>query len=225
MARIKPSVVVADIRGKIQGSIFQASNAGLVLKSNRKRVNKNSLSQSLVKSITAALQSQWQQLSTANRDTWNAFATFAKIQHRNNAAFFINAQQAFIKINAIRIRYGLAILNPPDFSKCVTLSVSFTVALNGAALELTASRLIDSSVEFVVCFITVPVSAAINNPGSRFKILVFTTTTDTTFDITASYIAVFGRAPVPGETIFTRAYVANKLTGLFTAPSVTRTTL
>lgn len=225
MARIKPSVIVSDIRGKVQGSIFQSSNAGLVLKSNIKKVNKNSIAQSLVKSITSSIQSRWQILSDQDRQTWLAFATFAKVQHQNNSQFILNGQQVFLKANIIRTHYGIALLNLPEFSKCVTLSVSFSVALNGAVLELTSSRLIDALVEFVVCYATVPVSASINNPGSRFKLLIFTTTTDTVFDLTPGYTSVFGRAPVATETIFVKAFVANKLTGLFTAAETIKQTL
>lgn len=225
MARIKPSALIADIRGKIQGTIFQGSRAGLVIKSNTKKVNKNSESQSLVRSITAAMQTQWQALSDAERDVWRSFASFANIQHRNNALYTINAQQAFIKANVIRILYGLIVLNPPEFSKCVTLSVDFSIALNGLDLELTSSRLIDSLVEFVVCFATVPVRSSVNNAGSRFKLLVFNSPTGTNFDLTAAYTAVFGRSPVSTETIFVRAFVANKLTGLFTIAQVIKKTL
>ncbi len=225
MARIKPSVIVSDIRGKIGGSVFQSSNAGLVLKSNNKKVNKNSIAQSFARNIAAFIQNSWREIGQADRDIWSAFSTFAKVQHRNSSQYFLNGQQAFLKANAIRLQYDQGILNPPEFSKCVTLSVNFSIALNGANLELTSSRLIDSLVEFVVCFASVPVPASINNPGSRLKLLVFVTATDTVFNLNAAYTSVFGRTPVAGETIFIRAFVANKLTGLFTIAETIKQTL
>ncbi len=201
------------------------TRSGLVAKSNSKKVNKNTLTQTLVRSLTAVVQTQWRQIGDADRLIWKSFATYANIQQKNNSQYFLNAQQAFLKVNIIRLHYGFAILNPPEFSKCVTLSVSFSIALNGGLLELTSSRLIDSDVEFVVVYATIPVSESINNAGSRFKLLVFTTTTDTVFDLTAAYTSLFGRAPVATETIFVRAFVANKLTGLFTVAETIKQTL
>lgn len=225
MARIKPSVIISDIRGKVGGSTFQKSQGGLVVKSNSKKVNKNSIPQNHVRNLTAVMQSKWLAIGQTNRDIWKRFASFANVQQKGNVQAFLNAQQLFIKTNVIRSLYGYSILNPPQFSKCITLSVSFSVDIVTGSLILTASRLIDADVEFVVCFASVPVRQTVNNPGSRLKALIFTTTTGTEFDITTAYTNKIGRAPVSGETIFVRAFVANKETGLFTPANIIKQTL
>lgn len=222
VARVKTSVIVASIEGKIGGSVFQRTRSGLVLKANNKKVNKNTVAQSLLKSVTASMQSQWFQLSDQDRQLWLTFAKFARVQHRNSTQFILNGQQLFLKANIVRTLYSQSLLNPPEFSKCIALPVTFSPSLSGGDLLLNASRLVDSTVEFVVCYATVPVSPTVNNPGSRYRLMVFSTTTDTVFDISAAYISVFGRKPVSGETIFTKAFVANKLTGLFTVASVAK---
>lgn len=225
MALITPSAIVSDIKGKISGSVFQNSLGGLVMKSGTGRTNRNSINQSLLKSITANVQNGWFALSDAQRSTWSSFAKFVNVQQIKNTGLYVNGQQLFIKSNVIRAFYGLSSLSDPQFSRCITLSVSFTVALSGADLILTSSRLVDSDVEFIVCYATFPVRPTINNPGSRYRLLVFSTTTDTTFDISSAYTAVFGRKPIAGETIFVKAFVANLFTGIFTQASINKSTL
>lgn len=225
MARIKPSALISDIRGSVQGSTFQQSQGGLVLKSKSIKVGRDTIAQSRVKSIQAYVRTQWEQFSDSERDVWRSFANFSRVLQKNSSELTVNAQSLFSKVNVIRLLYGYSLLTTPAFSFCVSLAVSFSIDLSGGNLILTTSRLVNSAVEFVVCFATNRRTAATNNPGSAFRLLVFASSTSTTFDITAAYAGVFGAAPESNDLIFVRCYVANLESGLFTQPQIIRQTL
>lgn len=225
MARILPSALVSDIRGKVGGTLFQGSNAGLVAKALNTKASPRSIAQSRLKSVNAYVQGAWRSLSASQRETWKQFAAFVKVAQKNNIQRVISGQQLFIRSNVIRLMYGIALLPVPDFSASIVPQVTFEPVDIGGSLFLQASRQIDSSLEFVVCFMTFPVNVTINNPGSRYRLIVFTTTTASLFAIDQEYKAVFGRDAVSPDTLFCKAYSAVLASGLFLPASITKTTL
>ena len=214
MALIKTSSLISDIRGKVQASIFQGSLAGLTLRSISGRVNKNSLRQNKTRNFTFKLQQEWRILTEAERNLWLQFTNFNPILQKRSNKLFINAQQTFIKFNLYRLEYGLDILKTPQFTKCEILPIDLTISSNGAIILATADRQLNQNFEFVILFMTIPFIPTINNPGSRLKLIKFTTTNNTTFDVTAPYKEIFGSVIQPGQKIFFKFSNADKLSGI-----------
>lgn len=214
MARIRLGVLVSDIRGSIQGSTFQRTNSGLVLKSIGKKVNRLTDSSLVVRSIMNNAQIEWLNIGNDNRDIWKSFANYSKVKQKNSSEFILNGQQLFIKINTLRKLYNLSVLVVPEFSKCIILPITITASLNVSDLVLETNRLIDSNVEFLSISATIPVSITINNAGSRFKAILFTTLTGTTHNIGSEYLATLSASLNIGDTIFIKYTTVNKLTGI-----------
>lgn len=225
MARIKPSALISNIQGSIGGTTFQQSQGGLIAKAKQSKVKRNAIRQSVVKSITALVQSNWFQLTEAQRNVWKSFATWAKINQLNSNELIINGMQIYIRVNVIRALYGLSLITSPGFSLCANVPALWSVGLSGGNLILTSSRVIDDSAEFVICYASIWCRETINAPGSRLRLLIFSTSSGSTFDISAAYTAVFGRLPVVGETIFIRAALVNKETGLRFSSQLVKQTL
>ncbi len=214
MARIKTSALITDIRGSIGGSTFQRTNAGLVLKNISKKVDKLSDSSLVVRNILNNNQIEWRKLSGAQRDIWKSYANYTKTKQKNSNEFFINAQQLFLKVNNLRVLYSLPVLLVPEFSKCVILPVDIVASLNAGNLTLTTNRLINSGIEFLTLFATIPVTSTLNNAGSRFKSILFNTTTGSVFNIGSEYLNTIGAVLQNGDQIFIKYTVIDKLTGL-----------
>ena len=214
MALIKTSALISDIRGKVQASIFQGSLAGLTLRSGVSGINKNSLRQNKTRNILFRIQREWGLLSIAQRKLWLQFTNFNPILQKRSNELFINEQQNFIKFNSYRLEYDIDILKSPQFTKCEILPIDLSVSSTGTAISITANRELNENLEFIILFLTIPFIPTINNPGSRFKLIKFTTTNNTTFDVTIPYKEIFGSVPQPGQKIFFKYSNADKASGI-----------
>ena len=214
MALIKTGSIISDIRGKVKGTVFQRTAGGLTLRSQSAPINKNSNRQTKTRNFTNILQQQWRLLSPEERQTWLQFTNFNPIQQKRNSELFINGQQAFIKLNSYRLEYGFTILTTPQFSKCETTPVDISIQLAGPNLFVRTDRVMNSRFEFIVLFMTVNLIPTINNPGSRFKLIKFTTTNSDNFNIKDEYKAIFGILPKRESKIFFKFTNADKFSGL-----------
>jgi hypothetical protein len=207
------SVVLSDIRGSIKGSTFQLTGSGLVLKNISKKPNKLGSTSLVVRSIMNNTQIEWGNIGQSNRDIWTRFSNYNKTKQKNSDQYILNGQQLFIRVNTIRKLYNLALLTVPEFSKCVILPVDIVPSLSGSDLFLTANRLINSNIEFLTLKATIPVRDTINNAGSRFKEIVFNTSTGTVFNVGTEYYNTTGAILQAGDTIFIRYTINSKLSG------------
>ena len=89
-----------------------------------------------------------------------------------------------------------------------------TLSRTGANLRVKSNRALVASDEFIILFITVRMSPAINNPGNRYKLIKFVTTNGVNFTITPEYEDVYGAIPLIGDTVFMKYTNASKLSGL-----------
>lgn len=214
MALVKLSSLISNIRGTIQGSVFQGSRAGLILKSKPNPINTNTLRQNKTRNFTFKLQQEWRLLSATERNLWLQFTNFNPILQKRSNELFINEHQNFIKFNSYRLEYGFDILKTPQFTKCEILPIDLTVSSTGTIISITADRQLNENLEFIILFLTIPFLPTINNPGSRLKLIKFTTTDNTTFDVTTPYKEIFGSIPQPGQKIFFKFSNADKFSGI-----------
>lgn len=214
MAIIKPSALISDIRGKIGGSVFQNSKAGLTLRSFITPVNRRTERNLKTRNLTSRLQQAWVNLTDLQRDTWAAFTTLNPQKQNNISGLNINGHQTFLKQNYYRFEYGFPLLSDPEFTTCQITPVDLTLRLAGPNLFIDADRDLDTDFEFIIFFITILVRSSINNPGSRFKLVIFTTTDADSFKITDEYFALFGTGLLPGNTVFFKFTNADKFSGI-----------
>ena len=214
MALVLPSALISDIRGQIGGSVFQGSNAGLIIRNNTTPINKKSSSQIRNRNFMQIILTQWTVLTQTQRDTWSNFVQYTKTKQKNFSNQFISGQQLFILINNYRLNYDLSILQTPQFNKCDIQPITLTTSSDGITLTITASRALVPTDEFIILFMTIRLRNSINNPGTLYKLLNFATVAGPAINVTTSYLNVFGRVPQPGETIFFKYTNASKNTGL-----------
>jgi len=214
MAKITLSPWIADIRGKVGAAVFQQGRGGLILRNQPAKINKNSNRDSLCRSITANLQGEWISITQAQKELWDSTVLFQGLKLKRSKTLLITGQNAFLKFNYYRNRYGIATLLEPQFSKCTINPVDITINTDGNDLTITADRVLNSSVEFIIILLTFTYKQSVNNPGSAFKMMVFDTTNTDTFNLNSPYTDTFGRIPQPGDTIFMKYTNADKLSGL-----------
>ncbi len=214
MALIKTSSLITSIRGKVAGSVFQKSNAGTILRGNSTPVNRNTNLQNKTRHKTFFVLQEWIKLTDAQRLTWLNYTQYNPVVQKRTKGLFITGQQAFVKFNSYRLEYDLPILSTPIFNKCALDPIELTLSTTGAVLSIVADRALVSANEFIILFLTIVFRSSVNNPGSKYKIINFVTTSTDTFDITSEYVSLFGTVPQNSDTIFMKYTNASKLSGL-----------
>lgn len=214
MALIKISGLVSSIQGKVAGSIFQRSRSGIILRNKVTPVNRNTNRQNKTKSFTFQILQEWIRLTDTQRALWSNYLNYNPIAQNRTGDLFVTNQQVFVKFNSYRLEYDLAILPVPGFNKCDITPIVLTLSTTGAVLTVTADRAPIPAEEFIILFLTITRRPTINNPGSTYKIIKFTTTASLSYDITTAYTDIFGTVPQVGTTIFMKYTNASKESGL-----------
>ena len=225
MARIKTSAFISEISGKIGGSVFQKCQSGLILKNSPNLPYASSKLQNSANNNMYRCQYEWQQLTTCQRQIWNSFATFTKKTQKHSNNIFLNGHQLFIQCNFYRHQYGLSTLEEPQFVKGVLNEITGTLAKGIGTLRFTTNRTLNSTYEFIILQATTKVPVTINNCGSRYRTIVFTTTNTDNHFITSEYQDVFGFLPIGGNTLFCKYTIGDKRTGLIQPFKIKKVTL
>lgn len=210
MALLKLSALASDIQGKIGGSVFQKTTAGLIVKNIAYPVNKRSPGQLKVRNNVNILQQKWICFSQSQRNVWNVFSKYQKVKQKNISGLNINGQQMFLKYNQLLLLYNLPIIVHPEYIKCSFLPVNITISFSDPDLIINSDRYIDSDHQFIVLYATLPLRESINNPGSRYRLIIFETNSGTSWNITNEYYSTFNTNLHPGDFIFYKTKVLTK---------------
>ena len=216
MALITPSALISDIKGKIGGGVIQNTQGGLALRTKTTPVNRNTPRQERSRRDTFNLQNEWLNLTQAQRDDWQLWAnTYPKPQIKNPLKN-INGQQYFLKYNDYRARYNLPILKDLDWNVPTLDALEVNLFTLPGYLFVLANRRIDFLNEFLVLFITWEVSPGLNNPGNRYKMIVFNTNFWNNIVLSTEVSDVFGAIPATGSQVFVKVASFSRNTAYWT---------
>jgi len=211
MARIKYGFGISAISGKVGGCVFRSGKTVPVLQIKPSFLPAHSFAESVKKSYMGILNASWSQLSDSQRQVWASFTDYTPTRTVHSQDHFINGRQLFIKYNYYRLLYELPILEDPAFSTSTLDPVTFELSLQLGQIILTASRFASPVNEFFIASTTGVLRPTINNPGSRYRYMVFDTTATDTFNLTVPYFNKFGSIPVSGSTVFLKVTNVFKL--------------
>lgn len=243
MAKVLFTAVVADMRGKLAGTVFTKNRGGAVARTKVSPVNRQTASQQMRRSVFGGLSSAWRELTEAQRQTWiDGAPGFARTDQFRNLRT-LSGQQLFVGLNSNLQKIGKAALNvcpvpqgapvkwidPPTFAVKVG---NGTTTVDLVSVYLTGAEVISSGLDVVpyVRF-TRPMSQGVNNPAGSFK-HVTTATPDTDFyfssgnagEFMPQYGFVFGDIPPVGSKVFMEVVGINADTGESSAPIIVATT-
>ena len=202
MARIKTTAIVADIKGKLNGSVFQGNNGVLSLRQYAVPVNGGIMAKQKQRNNILYLQNAWRDLSTAERDSWNNYAKVLKKSTVKSSTVFLNGQSVFISINSNRLLLKEEILTTPNGYTLNIGEGSFTLRLDGNKLYLVAGDWITNDSYAFIVKLSRPVLPSCNYRMNEVKYIHVSWDMQLEFDITDSYINAFGSLPSEGSTLF-----------------------
>lgn len=215
MAKLKFTAVVADMRGKLNGSVFSKNRGGAFVRTKVTPSNPQSSYQAAVRSILGGLAQGWRSLTQAQRDGWNSAVSnftgtdiFGDIKTPSG----INL---YTKLNANLAEAGQAYISTPPLPQGAAslTDLRATADVSNAEIEVTAGVGNVPADNVLVIRATSQVS-----PGKKFlkgmhrNIALITSGQPLIVNVWASYISRFG-TPVAGQKIGIECYYINTVTG------------
>lgn len=215
MAKILFTAIVADVRGKIAGTVFSKNRYGAYARTKVTPSNPKTLAQVQRRSLLAQFAQAWRGLTDIQRSSWNG----AVDQYIGTNVFGnskrMTGSALFSKLNLnIATASGAQISVPPiptGVAPLTSLSLVANATLNEFEVSFTATPVPVGLV--LVLDSTTCLSPGIANANSFFRTIgVLPAASASGADLTLLYTAKFGSL-VQGQRVFIRAKLISIATG------------
>lgn len=215
MAKIKLSMMISEMRGKLNGSVFSKNRGGAYVRTKVTPVNPSTIAQGVVRAALTSFSQGWRALTATQRNAWNGAVNnwastdiFGDIKNPSGINLYtkLNLNLANAELSGISM--------PPLPSATMFIdSMSIVAAVTGNLLQVTYTAVgVDTDNTFIY-EATPLLSPGISNAKSKYaKISVIPSTTGTTDDIWLAYTTKYGPL-VAGQKVFVRVKSIQTLTG------------
>jgi hypothetical protein len=215
MAKVKFGIGPADIRGKINGSVFARNRGGAYVRTKVTPLNPQTSAQVAARSLLTGLAQNFRSLSQDQITAWNNAVTQWQTTDVFGDLVSPTGLALYVRLNAnIQNGGGTPISTPPspvgasaltDLALVADVSSSqFDVAFSPSSVPANHSLYIES---------TSMLSPGINNANSRFRFIAVEATGGASpVDVFTAQTTKFG-ALVAGQKVYVRCKFINTLTG------------
>lgn len=220
MARILFTAVVADMRNKLNGTVFSKNKAGAYTRTKVTPVNPQSTSQVANRQRLSQFSQLWRTLSLAQITAWN---DLAKSQPFGTDIFgnpkYLSGLSLFVKLNTnVSIAGGAQLIGPPILTTppaALITEVVFQKLIAGplvATMDYTLAST-PSNVSLAI-YATRPYPQSQTYNTNLYRLIdVVAATSGDTVNIAAAYSNTFG-VPVVGQQIGVFAETIDKTSGM-----------
>jgi hypothetical protein len=229
MARVKTSALISDISGKINGTVFQRNQGGLIMRNQSGKINSNTLRSNSQKVGISSIQGYWQGLSDAERLLWQTYALYLNKKQRRNNSLNINGHQLFINVNSVRyaLRDFSALFVPYLMPTPVLLPPPLPINITaitdiGLDVEVSLDRVVLVVLNVCVLSMSKILSPSQQSAHQKLTIIKTYTNTGTVLSVGAAYQDIYGRMPEIGEWVQTKISIWDDGVKAFSSPSVQR---
>lgn len=223
MAKIKLTAFLADIRGKVSGTVFSKNRGGAYARTKVSPINAQTTRQSAVRSQLTSFAQAFRSLTAAQIASWNsAVSNFTSTDVFGDVKT-PSGINLYTKLNMNLAQVGESPISDPPLPSEIPAVDSLTLTTNGTspAVSLAFSP---SPVPADTAFIveaTAPVSPGKSFVKSEYRQISFLAAAATTpANLLTDYAAKFGN-PITGQKIFMRVTPVNTVTGQRGIPLVT----
>lgn len=215
LALIKMAHIVAEARGSIAGTVFSRNAYGAYLRQKVTPVNKQSVSQQVVRQYIAQLASGWRALTAAQRAGWNQGAVNFTRTNIFGDSVQLTGFNLYMRLNKNLLDVGQTVIAAAPVPGAVDGFTSFSIVPDESTgdFEITFAPAIQAG-SSVLIFATAPLSAGKDFAKSELRQIEVIVSTDMSpYDITTSYVAKFGALPPAGTKVFVQIVTVNDTTG------------
>ena len=196
MAQIKTTAIVADIKGKLNGSVFQGNNGVISLRQYAVPCNRSTPSQQLQRNSVSFIQNAWRNIGNDARRQWNDYANILMIGSRNNPKLFINGHMLFVRLNSFQLLMREEYREIPQGYSKQFVNLEWSLSLVNDRLLLQSNEIVNISKCVYIVEMSSPVLASQNYNNKNTRYIYIPWENQQEYDITENYISVFGALPV-----------------------------
>ena len=217
MAKVKYGEMIADLRGKINGTVHSKNRFTQYMRNKTSPVNPQTASQSGVRSAFAAWTQGWRSLTQLERDSWSSAVDNFKRNNVFGSQYKMTGANMYIGLNQnIDLIGGVAISSPPIPAAPTAETITIVDPdISDDSILVTYAPVIPATMSVAV-FATPPQSAGVNFVKNKYRFIEAIVAADVSpYDISAAYEAKFGTGwKVAGQKIFVRFVPIITLSGI-----------
>lgn len=215
MAKLLFTAVVADMRNKLNGTVFSKNRYGAYTRTKVTPVNPQSTAQQAARNNLSTNSQAWRGLTEAQRQSWiDAAPSFPFTDIFGNSKI-LSGSALFVKLNNNLVNAGMAPITtaPAPVAIPAIDTISLAAAAGAGTVSLTFAPT-PVPADFVMVVEATPnIAPGISFVKNRFRFLSNLAAAATSpAALGAAYAALFG-APVVGQKIFVRVRLVSTVTG------------
>lgn len=206
MALFKLSAIASDIIGRVNGSVFQRTKSGLIMRSQPGVIRSSVAGQYRTRTQAAQIQAAWQSLSVAERQQWDVYAVFKNKSTRKNPLTKLSGQQIFQQENSVRLihaaqlgTFATSILTVPILTAPPSAVQVTGVSTDGVTLYVGTDYDIDDASEFLVWYFSRPLLPSQVSEYNKKKIAAYNSSSGVTQTLGSIYTSLWGVLPTVGQ--------------------------
>lgn len=201
MAKIKFGMMMTDARGKLGGQVFSKNRAGAYIRTKVTPVNPQTSAQARVRSNLALYSSAWNNLTDAQRQSFNASVEAWQTTDIFGDIKKPSGKNLFTKLNLNLRNSGQAAVSEAPSKVDIPMFLDTSATLSAGADSLTLAGLFPGASGRYQVEATPPLNQGVSFAKNRFRVIEYINqTTGTTADVFDSYVAKFGQ-PASGDNI------------------------
>jgi hypothetical protein len=215
MAKLLFTAIVADMRNKLNGTVFSKNRYGAYARTKVTPVNPQTSAQQAARGNLAAMSQAWRGITESERQSWiNGAANFPQTDIFGNSKI-LSGQALFVKLNTVLLYNGSSQLDscPAPIAVPAMTALGITAAEGTPALSVSFGPS-PVPADFVIQLQYTPnVPPGVNFVKNKFRLADAVSPAGTTpHNGLSAFTNAFG-APVAGNKIFVKAYMVSLLTG------------
>jgi len=206
MALIKTSAVISDISGKLNGSVFQRSLGGIILRTKSTSINRKTTAQLFQRAGVKAMQQKWFSLSSSDVNAWNAYAVYRNKSQRRNITLKQSGQNLFVAENSVRynLQSWIANLSPitistPNFNPQPAPPLLDSIQSSGGVLYFVTPYSITDTDEYWYIKLSRPLTYTQASQYNPLKVIPYGQVSGSVQEINVGYLQMFGILPQNGD--------------------------
>lgn len=113
MARVQYGTIVTEIKGKVQGQVFQGGNVGFTLRNKGYTKGLSSQARQLANTRLSAQAAAWRSLTDLQRAAWSGIVADWLFYNKFGAAYQGSGYQVYMAYNTILTSFGFSAVEEP----------------------------------------------------------------------------------------------------------------
>lgn len=215
MAKLLFTAVVADMRNKLNGTVFSKNRYGAYARTKVTPVNPQSVAQQAARNTLSTNSAAWRGLTEAQRASWTGAAPQFPFSDIYGNSKILSGQALYVKLNGNLSGIGVAPLTvaPSPVGLPAIASVSITAAAGTPAISVVYSIPGAAGDNDLVIEFTPQVGPGISFVKNKYRFLTnIADNAASPFNALTLYNAKFGTL-VAGQKVFVRVHLVNANTG------------